>query len=231
MKKILYIVLLLIGVIAGTAVYLVYNVDSIVAGIIENSGTAAVGTPVKVGAVEIDIGKGRAMVRDLTVANPPGFSAKPALRFGVIEVEIEVPSLKIERVYAREPAIRVETRGGDSNFAVLKRNISAAPPGPEQGSSGDAMQISIASVEIERASAVIASDLKAQEISREISNITLRNLHGTPNQVAGQIASQLVARIIAATATNVLEQKLSEKLGTDDGGSGRLKGALEKLLK
>ena len=229
MKKVLFVLLLILGTVAGTVVYLLYNLDSIVAGIIEESGTQALGTPVQVNAVHIDLKSGQATVQELTVANPPGFSAHPAIRFGLITVEIEIPSLTIKRVYAREPEVRVETSGSKNNFIVLQENISTNSQAEGGGSTGGPATVNIELVEIEKARAMITSDLRPEPVVREVAKITFRHLNGTPTQVAGQIAVQIIGKVVAATAADALEAQVRKKLG-EEGKAGGLRDALEKLF-
>ena len=67
------------AVIAVGLLFVVARLDDVVQGVIERRAAALTGTPVHVDGVEIALGEGRATLRGLTVANPPGFTAPNAL--------------------------------------------------------------------------------------------------------------------------------------------------------
>ena len=73
MKK-LYFVIAVIALIGAAVLYLGTQLDSIVEGLIEDHGSAATQTPVRVDGVTIRLAEASGAISKLTVGNPDGFS-------------------------------------------------------------------------------------------------------------------------------------------------------------
>jgi len=233
-KKALVILLVIVAAVAGVVFYVLGNLDSIVKNAIESNGSAAVGTAVKVGSVNIALAEGRATISELTVANPPGFSAKPALRFGKVSVEIDPKTVSIKRIYAGEPQINVEVKGSENNFSVLQKNINAASGGKKdtKPSESESVTVTIDTVEIDKARATLTSDQRDKPLEVTIDRLQFSHLKGTPDKIAAQLAEQIIGKVVAATATELIKLQVEKKLGVEGGGLGdKLKGALDKLRK
>ncbi|KAA3632685.1 MAG: hypothetical protein DWQ08_03095, partial [Proteobacteria bacterium] len=136
MRKFLIAVGAVIVVVVGVVVYFVVNLDAVVAGRIERTGSRIAGVPVTVGDVDIALTKGTATIRDLVIANPPGFSDQPAMRFGELSAAVEVSTRVITRLSTTAPIIRVEGSPGRTNIDVLRGNAATDPrDGSDGGSS------------------------------------------------------------------------------------------------
>src|SRR5688572_27086960 len=114
--------LVLIVVIAVFAVGLV--IDSIAKNAIEEGGTAAFGTRTELGTAKIGLIAGTAVLEDLKVANPDGFSAEPFLSLGKTETVITFSSLtkdviELPRLRLSGTRINIEQRGGGSNYGAI----------------------------------------------------------------------------------------------------------------
>jgi hypothetical protein len=87
---------------------------------------------VQVGSVDVSLRNGTATVRDLTVANPPGFNAPYAFELGEITVHIAVDSVASDPLVIREiriaaPRVTCELdASGMSNIEVLRRAVERA---------------------------------------------------------------------------------------------------------
>ncbi|MDZ7685733.1 MAG: hypothetical protein U5O39_12580 [Gammaproteobacteria bacterium] len=90
----------------------------------------------KVGAVDISLGEGRATIEGLTVANPQGFQYEHAFSLGTIAVELDTGSLTgepygIELIDVNRPEIFFEVReDGRDNLRAIKDNLASAPEDP-----------------------------------------------------------------------------------------------------
>ncbi|CCG39894.1 DUF748 domain-containing protein [Magnetospirillum molischianum] len=130
MRKLIIGASVLLAVIVGGLFYLFSSIDGIVKTVIERVGTQVTGVKVSVGSVAIRVSEGKAAIKGLTVANPPGFSANPAIKFGEVAVSLETTSLNsnpivIKEILIASPAVALEVSpNGGSNLDVLRRNIS-----------------------------------------------------------------------------------------------------------
>src|SRR5574337_1148179 len=137
-KIIILIVLALILAIAGTAVYVFTNLDSIVKAAIEKYGSQATKTAVRVSSVKITLGNGEGAVHGLRVANPSGFSAPSIITLDDIAVRIAMKSVTstpivIDNSLISGPEVFYEMKqDGTTNVDVLKKNLLSGPSKEEQ---------------------------------------------------------------------------------------------------
>ena len=252
MKRLLLIVavVVLIGV-GGGLWWLGGSIDWIVAQAIERYGSDALGAPVSVGAVEIDLGEGRSTIRNLRVGNPKGFSAGDALRVGEATLEITPksllePPIQIALVRLSAPRVALEVSGsGESNVGVLQRNATAyAPPSDDANASADEASddepIRLRIARVEFAKGELSADLRAaggDERTLALPGFELANLGGARGAPAAELAkefgvqltSQLVRSAARARAMNALEEKASGLLEKAPGAGEAVKGLFRTL--
>jgi len=107
----------------------IWSLDAIAKRLIERYGTAATQVAVNVGAVSLSPLRGGVTIRDLTVANPSGFSSDNAFRLGEIHVRVDAGTLGrnplvIDEIAIVDPQVEFElNREGASNIEVLRRQI------------------------------------------------------------------------------------------------------------
>lgn len=119
------------ALIAAGALIVIARLDGIVQDLIERRASALTGTPVRVDAVAIQLGAGRATLRGLRVANPPGFRGPHALTLGEVEVGLDLRSLLadplvIDTVRIIEPHVFYEVNAaGRANIDVIRDTVEA----------------------------------------------------------------------------------------------------------
>lgn len=236
LKKILIGLAVIVLILAVGIYYVISNIDEIAKNIIEESGSEVLGTTVTVGSVEIKLAEGRATVRQLDVANPPGFSDNPAFRFREVTAEIEASTGVVKRLYTSQPEIWVEFKNNKSNFDVLNENIEASAKRARSESKrekeGDkqdkeAVSVNINEVVVEQAKATVTGDQFEEPIELTIKRLEFRDLKGSPQQIARIALGQFVQQVLAATARKMLEQK-AETLIEQQGL--KLKEKLKELM-
>jgi len=232
MKKVFLIVLAVVIVGAGAIAWRVLsNLDAIVASLIESEGSKAMGTPVSVSGVEIDLRGGAAVIAGLNVANPPGWTAPNAFELDRVSVDIDLSSLKtpvivLSEVDIDEVRIAYEMRAnGANNLQDLLGGIesgSADDAGPTGDSGGSDILLRIDSLEFEglKAAARIEDPRSPGEIKEQ--QLTLPELDMTgvggsagapPQQVAAAIGREMAREVIEATAKKGISDLLQEEAG------------------
>ena len=103
----------LVAAIAVGLVFLVSNLNSLVARIVEDEGSEVTATQVAVAGVDISLREGRGEMAGLTIASPRDFAAREAFSLGGIVVDIDVESLRsdplvIEEIRVRAPVVNAE---------------------------------------------------------------------------------------------------------------------------
>ncbi len=141
MKKfILIIAAVFVLLIAGSVIYVLTNIDSIVKAAIEKYGSQATKTEVSVSSVSVRLSSGAASISGLAVSNPPGFSTPDIFSLKDISTRIAVKSVTktpivIEDIRISGPEVFYEMNSsGANNLDALKKNMaSPEPPKKEPG--------------------------------------------------------------------------------------------------
>lgn len=219
MKKFVVVIVVLSIILAVAVWFLLSNIDSIAKNIIEEAGSEVIGTSVSVESVSIELTEGSATIRNLSVANPRGFSDQPAFRFSEVTAVVGIASGIVERIYSSEPQIRVEFRKGKSNFEVLSKNIQASAGSGDDKEQGaeknkdpdkDPVQIQIDEVEVKKAKATVTRDDGSEPLEMTIDRLHFGNLKGSPQQIARVMLGQFVTQVIAETAKRTLEKEAKD---------------------
>lgn len=223
MKK-LFIALGLIVVLVGAGLTVLFlNLDSLAKRVMESAGTRALGTEVTVGAVEIDLVNGNAGVTDFRVANPEGFSNGDMMRFDALAVDIALGSIgsemiRINSVRSTNPYVLYELQDGRANVDVMRERLASGQPDEAEPEAAEQLLLSIGEIEIEDIQGRLQADRLPRAVDVNLGTIVLRNMEGTPTEIAAQIARPLITQIStnAASAllratTEVLEGELTER--------------------
>jgi hypothetical protein len=227
------------------------SLDSLVEDALEAHGSRLTGTTVQVEDVDISPQSGQGIVRGLRIENPPGFSRSDAIRFGEVELRIDVSTLMsdplvIEVVRIEAPHVSYEVKPpGKSNLDVIRANLErgtggsagAAKPktGPGAAPGADAppvRRLLIREFRFEDGSVVAdARALGGKRFEAEIPPLRLSNLggeQGAPGDEVGKTVLVAFTRGVAKTvASRGLGKVLEEKLGGSAGEAAR--GLLDRL--
>lgn len=220
MKKVLLIAGLAIVVVMGIVVWRVWaNLDVIVAEIIENTGTEAMQTPVRVSGVKLALTEGKAAIEGLSINNPPGFSDPNIFTLNEIAVDLDLTTINnnpivINEILIRHPEVFFEVNDkNESNLDALKKRMEANKQGTKEKSkteaaeepSGEPIKLIINKVLFEGGHISAKSDLKPdKQLETNLPRIQMNNLGksqggATPEQIAEEITQQLVDQAIQAT--------------------------------
>ena len=233
MKKVLIALGVIVVLIGGGLWYVVANIDMLVKNLIETAGTDAVGSEVRVEEVRLDLRQGQATILGFTVANPQGFSDADMLRFDELSVALDLGSfdqdmLRINSIVARNPFVLYEMVGRSSNLEAVSARFASDEPAPEPA--GEAQPIAIGSIDIEGIRSTLASDMLTQDVQVTLGDIHLRDLEGTPTEIATQVMRPLVNQL-SNRASEALLGALAEYGREDiDAAVEDLRGEAEQRL-
>ena len=223
------------AVIAFGVLLLVARLDDVVQGLIERRGSALTGTAVRIESVEIALASGRATLRGLTVANPPGFTAPNVLSLQAVEVGIDVRSLLadplvFDAIHVVAPHVFYEVNAaGTANIDVIRRTVEGAAPGPSDAANapppaerprrrGNAARrkVIVHLLELREGQVTLAGS-KGQRTEElppfELTAIGVKQ-GGVPPAEAGRIILVAVARDVAvAVAADEFEKAVGKHLG------------------
>ncbi len=228
-KIILFVLLALILAIAGTAVYVLTNLDSIVKAAMEKYGSQATKTAVRVSSVQIKLRSGEGAVLGLKVANPSGFFSPSIITLDDISVRIEVNSVTstpivIDNILISGPEVFYEMKeDGTANVDILKKNLApSGSPGeerPQKSPKGKEIKLRIRKLVFEKGKVhVRIAKLMDKPYIVELPRLELTDIgkHGgaTPAEIARTVATALAEETSKAVARTQGERLLRK--GAED---------------
>ena len=234
MKKTILIVAGIVVLALAVIVWrVVANLDSIVAGMIENTGSEVLKTKVSVSGVSINLKEGKAGIAGLTVANPPGYSNANMFELNGIEVDLNLGSigkdvLVIESIRIDDPKVVFEgDEDGGSNMQTLLDNMDSGPSADDSGgkTQGEATRMIIERFVFSGGRVKASTELKPGETVDidlppiEMSGIGKAEGGVTADVAATQISKKLVKTVIREAAKNSLNKVIEKKT----------KGLLDKI--
>ena len=227
------------AVIAVGLLFVVARLDDVVQGVIERRAAALTGTPVHVDGVEIALGEGRATLRGLTVANPPGFTAPNALSLGEVQVRLDLRSLLadpliIDEIHIVQPHVIYEVNAeGMANIDVIRGTVEAQrhpgdqpaaaatpgerPPRRKRDDSGRRLIIHLLDMregQVTIDAAAAGGKTRTETLPPfELTAIGVKQGGATPAEV-GRVILVAVARDVGvAVAADQLEKAVGKQLG------------------
>lgn len=235
MKKFATAALALV-IVLGLAVYLLLDsLDGLVKDTIEQVGTELTGTAVTLDGVAIDLGKGSATLRGLTIANPAGYDSDYAFDLKEVTVAIDLASLKgsvigLKEVIVRGARLNAEQKGERSNLSELLANVEASSKKTEkpasQEPSGESDQVRLALkrfvfantkatllAEGQKPTIIKVPDVRRKNIGSLEQGLTPTQLGDALLQAVLEEVEAAVADYLAQLATDALKDKIREKIG------------------
>ncbi|MFT5654726.1 MAG: hypothetical protein ACI9XU_000440, partial [Arenicella sp.] len=126
MKKLLVAVLAILVVVGIAMFVFAGKMDEIVKDVIEKEGSAALGSPVRVGSVVTDLTNGSAVINNLTIENPVGYKAKNAIELTSFGASVDYQNMVVDLIEIDQPIINAEQMGSKNNFQDLLDNMPAS---------------------------------------------------------------------------------------------------------
>lgn len=231
MKKSLIVVGVIVLVLAVIIWQVAANLDGIVEGVIEDTGSEVLKTDVSVSGVAIDLKAGTAAIAGLTIANPDGYSPANLFEMHGIEVGLDLGSigkdvLVINSIVIRDPKVNYEgDKTGGSNMQTLLNNIGSGSEEETTSEEGEGTKLIINRFEFTGGKVKATSKLKPdEEVDLELPAVKMSNIGKaqggvTADVIAEEIANELVGAVIQAAAKSSVSKVIEEKT----------KGFLDKL--
>jgi hypothetical protein len=205
---------------AGSAVYFMTNINSIVQGALEKYGSQVTQTDVSVYGVRISLRTGEGEISGVRIGNPKSFIAARAMDIGNLSMKLDTGTLGgtqpivIEKIDIESPSVTYEVNAkGSSNLQALQSNIQSASAGKKSTeNSGPARQVIIRDLYIRNGEVKVThSLLKGREVSGNLPLIHLENIGGKDGASPQQIAQKVLTEIASTAAREgavVLSQEL-----------------------
>lgn len=245
MKKYLVAaVVALVILVAGGVFYLLSNLNSIVAGVLEEQGGRVTATDVAVSGVDISLREGRSTIAGLSISSPDGFDAKNAFTLGEATVDIDLESVRkdpivIDEIIVRAPVVNAEfLEDGSSNIRQLQENVErfAASAGGggagEGGESEDVKRIRIKRFVFEKGRIEVdASALGLETQALELPAFRLDDIGGAGGARPDEIAQAVLGALTRKATTEIARAGIDRKardLATEE-VEKQAQGLLDKI--
>jgi hypothetical protein len=240
MKKLLLALLVIIVIIGIVLFVFVGKMDSLVKDVIEQEGSAALGSPVKVESVVTDLKQGSAILTNFTISNPVGYTAANAIEIKSFSASVDYRNQIINKIEINNPIINAEQKGQKNNFQDLLQNMPATEEEEEVVSEEGDTVITIKQLALRSATInLITSDLAVGEMKFELGDrsfvmddFMMNDLNGTVTEVSDLVIERLTSHVssqvkgyvqteaasmakerLLEEAKNKINQALEEKLG------------------
>lgn len=227
MKKLLIGVAAIAIVVVVAAVLLIGNIDRIIKGALEGTGSELLGTEVRVAAVDFDLKKGSGQISGLSIANPAGYSSENAFEMDMIRLELRLSSLREQPLVVRElkikdPVVRLEAReDGSANLKTLLDNIEAnsakadkkaAERQPESDNIPRGEPVRISFKELAVTGVTVHASIPGQEPEAVVlPDIVMENIGQGKGLTPAEIGTVIVGEIITESLEETLKKKMTEK--------------------
>ena len=201
-KRVVIISVIVILVLIGTGIILLMtNLNMLVKMAIEKAGSKVVQTAVRVDHVNIRLKEASAGIAGLTVANPRGFETEHAFSLGQISVDIDASTvtedeLRIDKILVDAMEIFTEVNEENkNNLNEIKKNLltedGAAPSGTGTKKETKEKTIFIRRFVFSQGALHAKVVPMDKEYHIRMPSMVLRNVRGTPDQIARQVLSRI----------------------------------------
>ena len=220
MKK-LSIIVAVLAVIGGVVFYVGANLDGIVKGLIEEHGSAATQTPVRVAGVSIDLVEASGGISRLTVGNPEGFAGN-AIEMETFSITLDAASLTsdvivIEEIVVNGATLNIIQQSNGNNLQQLIRNLDSGGSPDTAQDSDDGKKLIINRFVLSGASASLTAPDFDEVRAVTIPTITLRDIGRSTNgavgaEVARQVLEPVFEEALESAAVQAIKDKANEAL-------------------
>lgn len=215
----LVVVLLVIG---GAVLY--FSLGSIIRGAVEQQSTKSLNLPTSLGGATFAPFAGELSLSNYSVASPPGFSAKPMLELGGLDVKVSYGQLRsspvrVQSITIDRPKMLLEQKDGKFNIKAMTENL---PPGKptEPTAEGEKMKLIIDSITIREPEVAVRPGIPGlpEEIPLKLGTYEMKNIGNADGNQTGVAVKQVVTQIVS---------ELAAKASSSGGVPAQLKAILD----
>lgn len=214
MKK--FIIAVVIAAFVGAGIlgwwFMFHRLDALFEEELQKAASKAFGTPVTVSDVRVDLLNGAVRIDDLTIGNPPGFTRENALVFGSIEAAMDLETRQVARVIMEGVEIFIEEKDGETNVQKLRESLESRI-GEEVDSGTDPDEELVIQRFLMRSTTATFESESLQRLAEvEIDEIEMRDIRGTPEEVAKTIAVGVMDEITEEAAQAMLRAQARKQI-------------------
>lgn len=218
MKTVGIVVGVLLIVVVGAVVYIAQNVNSLVENAIEDLGSKALGTTVRVASVDISLTEGRGTIKGLEIANPKGYDGPYLMQLDEITVDLDLDELSaetivLERVLIDGARIAAIVKGkDDSNLQTLMDNLDTGSSAAAETDAGE-ITVIIDQLDFVNAQATVDAVFLSEQVAIDVPDV---HLSGIGRKEGGATAGEAAAALLKPITEAVVREMITRSLGGED---------------
>ena len=218
MKTVGIVVGVLLIVVVGAVVYIAQNVNSLVENAIEDLGSKALGTTVRVASVDISLTEGRGTIKGLEIANPKGYDGPYLMQLDEITVDLDLDELSaetivLERVLIDGARIAAIVKGkDDSNLQTLMDNLGTGSSAAAETDAGE-ITVIIDRLDFVNAQATVDAVFLSEQVAIDVPDV---HLSGIGRKEGGATAGEAAAALLKPITEAVVREMITRSLGGED---------------
>jgi hypothetical protein len=220
MKTVGIVIGVLLIVVVGTVVYIAQNANSLIENAIEDLGSKALGTAVRVASVDVSLTEGRGTIKGLEIANPPGYDGPYLMQLDEIAVFINLKELSTETVVLDKVVIdgariaAIVKGKGDSNLQTLIDNLeSGSSAADDTDAGGTETTVIIDQLDFTNAQATVDAVLLSEQVEINVPDV---HLSGVGRKEGGATAAEVAAQLLEPVTAAVIAEAINSGLNRKD---------------
>ena len=197
----LVVVLLIVG---GAALY--FALGGIIRSQVEQQSSKSLNLATTLGSASVGILGGDLSLKDYSIASPPGFSAKPMLELGGLDVKVSYGQLRstpvrIQSITIDRPKMLLEQKDGKFNIKAMTENLPPGKPS-EPTAEGEKMKLIIDSIMIKEPEVALRPGIPGlpDEIPIKLGTYEMKNVGNADGAETGVAVKQVVTQIVSEMA-------------------------------
>ncbi|MDB5297857.1 MAG: uncharacterized protein JWO31_3840 [Phycisphaerales bacterium] len=207
-----FVVIFLLVVAGGVVLFL--SLNGIIRGQVEQQSTKSLNLQTALQSASFSPLGGSLSLRDYKVASPPGFSAKPMLELGGLDLKVSYGQLRsdpvrVQAITIDRPKLLLEQVGGRFNIKALSDNLPPPKPGqPSQPSAeGEKLRLIIDSISVKDPTVVIRPGIPGlqEEIPVSVPSFEMKNVGNSDGAQNGAAVKQIVTELVTTLAAKAGE--------------------------
>lgn len=218
---------------AGAALLILYlRLGSIIKTAVETFGPKVTQTEIKVGTVLLSPFSGNGKITKVLIGNPKGYKTKSAFELGQIEVEVDIKSLRsnrilIKKIIVDEPVVTFEGGLTGNNLKQIQKNIESfsGAPGASKTQSKNETKLEIGHFLVRKGKVnVILAGAKSIPVA--LPQIELRDIG---RKSGGATPAEAAKAMLGAITKTALNAGIGALGLLKDGTNGAAKGVKSVL--
>ena len=196
-KPAMTITALAFALIFGGGVYVFMNFGNLAKGQVEKAATRALGVSVKIGALDVSLKDKAVVAKNITVNNPPGFTAPHAATVKAVYIALDTASEKhvvFSDIRVEGTEVALEVKKQTTNLMTLKKGMPSNVSDTDKDKSGEATKVTIDQLHIEGAKIMPTVTLLAEQ---DLSPIVLPDVKmaGIGSKQKGVLPEDAISQI------------------------------------